>query len=99
MGNNGNANVIGRAGEQLAGITPGPKTLIEVNNRIRIPDALSSTTLKEVKNVSYISNTLQLRDFATYAKATGKAMVLYVRPTTIIAKTVLNAGWTIQSLW
>lgn len=60
---------------------------------------LTSTTLTEVKNVKYISNTSQLRDFATFAQNTGLTMELYVRPTTEIAQTVIDAGWNIKYLW
>ena len=95
----GTSNEIGRIGEQLAGIDPGAKVSIQVNGRTRIPDALTETTLTEVKNVKYISNTRQLRDFADYAKATGRTLELYVRPTTKVAKTVIDAGWDIRYLW
>ena len=90
---------IGRAGEDLAGIDQNAKTSIEINGRTRIPDNLSETALTEVKNVKYISNTLQLRDYADYAHANGLSLELYVRPTTRIAKTVINAGWNIHTLW
>ena len=95
----GTPNEIGKMGEQLAGINPAAKVPIEVNGRTRIPDALTDTTLIEVKNVAYISNTRQLRDFATYANATGRSLELYVRPTTRVANTVKNAGWNINYLW
>ena len=95
----GSPNSIGKIGEQLAGINPKLKQPIQVNGRIRIPDGLTDSTLIEVKNVKYISNTCQLRDFATYAKNTGRTMDLYVRPTTKIAKTVIDAGWNIKYLW
>ena len=90
---------IGRAGENLAGIDQNAKTPIEINGRTRIPDALTDNSLIEVKNVKYISNTLQLRDFSDYAHATGRSLELYVRPTTRIAKTVIQAGWNIHALW
>ena len=95
----GSPNSIGKIGEQLAGINPKSKTSIQVNGRTRIPDALTDSTLVEVKNVKYISNTRQLQDFATFANNTGRTMDLYVRPTTRIAKTVLDAGWNIKYLW
>ena len=95
----GTPNNIGKIGEQLAGINPKAKTAIQVDGRIRIPDALTDSALIEVKNVKYISNTSQLKDFAAYAKSTGRAMDLYVRPTTKVAKTVLDAGWNIRFLW
>ena len=57
------------------------------------------TGLTEVKSVKYISNTQQLRDFADYANATGRSLELYVRPTTKVAQTVIDAGWDIKYLW
>ena len=83
----------------MAGIEPSAKRAIRINGRVRIPDELTQTPLKEVKNVKYISNTLQLRDFADYAKITGRTLELWVRPTTKIAKTVIDAGWNIRYLW
>ena len=95
----GSPNSMGKAGERMAGIEPSAKRAIRINGRVRIPDELTQTTLKEVKNVKYISNTLQLRDFADYAKITGRTLELWVRPTTKIAKTVIDAGWNIRYLW
>ena len=95
----GSPNAIGKIGEQLAGIDPSAKVSIQINGRTRIPDALTDTTLTEVKNVKYISNTRQLRDFADYANATGRTLELYVRPTTKVAQTVIDAGWNINYLW
>ena len=95
----GSPNSMGKAGERMAGIEPSAKRAIRINGRVRIPDELTQTTLKEVKNVKCISNTLQLRDFADYAKITGRTLELWVRPTTKIAKTVIDAGWNIRYLW
>ena len=95
----GSPNSMGKAGERMAGIDPSAKRAIRIKGRVRIPDELTQTTLKEVKNVKYISNTLQLRDFADYAKITGRTLELWVRPTTKIAKTVIDAGWNIRYLW
>ena len=95
----GSPNSIGQAGEKMAGIDPSAKKPITVNGRTRIPDAMTDTVLTEVKNVKYISNTQQLKDFATYANLTGRSLELYVRPTTQIAKTVIDAGWNIKFLW
>ena len=95
----GSPNSIGKTGERLAGIDQSAKNPIKVNGRTRIPDALTDTTLTEVKNVRYISNTRQLRDFATYAKSTGRSLELWIRPTTRVAKTVINAGWHLNYLW
>ena len=95
----GSPNSMGKAGERMVGIDPSAKRAIRIKGRVRIPDELTQTTLKEVKNVKYISNTLQLRDFADYAKITGRTLELWVRPTTKIAKTVIDAGWNIRYLW
>lgn len=95
----GSPNSMGKAGERMAGIDQSAKQSIQVNGRTRIPDALINTTLKEVKNVKYISNIQQLKDFATYANATGRSLELWVRPTTRVAKTVIDAGWNIRYLW
>lgn len=95
----GTSNSIGKAGEKLAGIDPSKKQPIQINGRIRIPDALTDTSLIEVKNVKYISNTLQLRDFADYAHQANLTLELYVRPTTKVAQTVIDAGWNLNYLW
>lgn len=89
---------MGRVGEKMAGIDRSQKKAIRINGRVRIPDELTQTTLKEVKNVKYISNIRQLRDFADYAKATDRSLELWVRPTTKVAKTVIDAGWSIFHL-
>ena len=59
----------------------GPKVAIDVAGRTRIPDGLTSTVLS-VKNVSSLSYTQQLRDFAAHASANGLRFDLWVRPTT-----------------
>ena len=95
----GSPDSMGKAGERMAGIDQSAKEPIQINGRTRIPDAMTDTTLIEVKNVKYISNTQQLRDFAAFANATGRSLELWVRPTTRIAKTVIDAGWHINYLW
>jgi hypothetical protein len=50
--------------------------------RADIPDGLTRTALSEVKNVSSLSYTQQLRDFAAHASANGLRFDLWVRPTT-----------------
>ncbi len=47
-----------------------------------MPDALSATTLTEVKNVAKLSLTNQIRDFAAFAKESGKVFELVVREST-----------------
>ena len=95
----GSPNQIGKIGEQLAGINSKGKTKIFINNRYRIPDKLTDDVLTEVKNVQYISNTRQLKDFADFAKQTGRSLELYVRPTTYVTQAVRDAGWKIRYLW
>jgi RHS repeat-associated protein len=75
------ARQLGQAGEDAVGIT-GPKTAIEIpgSGQIRIPDALTDTTLTEVKNVGSLSYSQQLRDFTTYSQANGLNFQLWVRP-------------------
>ena len=95
----GTPNSMGQAGERMAGIDTSAKETIQINGRTRIPDALDAKTLTEVKNVKYISNTQQLRDFKDYAQMTNRTLKLFVRPTTKVAQTVLDAGWEIHYLW
>ena len=72
----GTPNQIGQIGEQLAGISSKGKTKIFINGRIRIPDKLTAGVLTEVKNVKYISNTQQLKDYADFARQTGRQLEL-----------------------
>ena len=51
-----------------------------------MPDGLTPSTLTEVKNVARLSLTNQLRDFAAFARATGRAFDLFVRKTTELTK-------------
>ena len=95
----GTPNSMGQAGERLAHINPKAKTTIRINGRNRIPDKLTKRTLTEVKNVKYISNTRQLRDFADYADIYGLKKILYVRPNTRVASSLIRAGWKVKYLW
>lgn len=83
---------VGQAGEaavrSVANI--GPKVSINVAGRTRIPDGLTSSVLTEVKNVSSLSFTQQLRDFAAHASANGLEFDLWVRPTTRLSGTLLQ---------
>jgi len=74
---------LGRAGETAVGIV-GPKIRIPIpgTSRIRVPDQLTATILIEVKNVQALSFTQQLRNFSSYASATGRTFELYVRANT-----------------
>ncbi len=66
---------------------------------MRIPDALKGNKLIEVKNTNYVSNTQQLKDFAKYADDLKIKKILFVRPTTKVSHTVIEAGWKIRYLW
>jgi RHS repeat-associated protein len=91
---------IGKEGERQAGADQNEKQSININGRVRKPDILNSETLTEVKNVKYISNTLQLKDYADYANINGLGKTLVVRAGegTKVAKTVIAAGWKINRL-
>ena len=69
----------------------GPKTPIDVNGRMRIPDGLTPDVLSEVKNVAYQSYTLQLRDFANFAQQNQLQFNLYIRPDTSLSGPLFDA--------
>lgn len=79
-----NSRALGIAGEQAVGLS-GAKTAIQVGGRTKIPDALTRTTLTEVKNVKSLSFTRQLRDFHTYSQQNGLDFILYTRPNTTLS--------------
>jgi hypothetical protein len=61
----------------------------------RIPDELNSSVIGEVKNVSSLSYTSQLRDFEAYAQHEGLTFNLYVRGSTTLSgplQDAVNAG-------
>ena len=43
---------MGRVGEKMAGIDRSQEKAIRINGRVRIPDELTQTTLKEVKMIN-----------------------------------------------
>jgi Restriction endonuclease fold toxin 7 len=71
----------GQTGEELAGIVKNTEHIPSLSGSAayRIPDELNSSVLGEVKNVSRLSYTSQLRDFAAYASGNGLRFNLYVR--------------------
>ena len=71
----------------------GPKTGIRIpgTNQLRFPDALTDTTLTEVKNVAYQSYTQQLRDYATFAAQNWLDFQLWVRPSTGLSGPLMDA--------
>jgi hypothetical protein len=83
----------GQAGEAAvrAATNIGPATRITVNGATRIPDGLTGTVLSEVKNVGALSYTQQLRDFAAFARQSGRQFDLYVRPNTQLSGPLQDA--------
>jgi len=78
------ARQLGKEGEEAAGIV-NTKTRIDSLSgtaKYRIPDELlkDEKILREIKNVSNLSYTNQLRDFNAWAKQNGYQFVLEVRP-------------------
>jgi len=80
---------MGAEGEQAVGLT-GPKMAVRIPGKgnLRYPDGLTATTITEVKNVGYQPLTSQLRDDIALAKATGRSVVLWVRPSTCALRTI-----------
>ncbi len=83
------ARDLGREGEVQAGIEQAAKVRIpSLTNTAayRIPDELTATTLREVKNVKHLGLTAQLQDFIAYAQQTGRQVILEVRENTAISR-------------
>jgi Restriction endonuclease fold toxin 7 len=83
----------GLVGEQLAGINPALKVQIPSMTgtaNYRIPDALTATTLTEVKNVATLSYTRQLQDFMMYSQSQGMSFNLVVRANTTLSGPLQN---------
>lgn len=72
----------GALGESMMGIASTGKTAIKVGGKSYVPDALSNTTLTEVKNVAAIGvrDARQIAAEAAYASQEGLAMKLVTRP-------------------
>jgi len=81
---------LGREGERAAGVV-GPKSGILINGRMRFPDEITPTTIKEVKNVGRQGWTSQLRDYADLARSEGKTFELWVRQNTQISRNLRAA--------
>jgi len=97
------ARALGQAGEDAVGISV-PKTAIEIpgSGAIRFPDALTDTTLTEVKNVGPLSFTQQFRDFVTYSLENSLEFQLYVRPSTQLSgplqQAIANGQITLKTI-
>jgi RHS repeat-associated protein len=84
---------VGQAGESAVrgAYDIGPKVTVIVDGRTRILDGLSDTAVAEVKNVSRLSYTQQLKDSLSYAQATGRRFDLYVRSDTYLTGPLRDA--------
>ncbi|URX61664.1 wall-associated protein [Luteibacter anthropi] len=85
---------LGQEGEHAvrAAFDIGKKEEIVVNGVKRIPDGITDTTINEVKNVASLSYTSQLRDYAQFAKDTGREFNLFVRPGAKLTGTLEKAA-------
>lgn len=78
------ALTLGVEGESAVGVT-GPKERIPSFTNTaayRIPDRITPTTVEEVKNVSRLSYTRQIKDYQLYANSVNKQLIIHARPTT-----------------
>ncbi|MDA8044904.1 MAG: putative toxin [Actinomycetota bacterium] len=87
----------GSAGENAAGIIKNTDRIPSLSGTAayRIPDELNSSVIGEVKNVSSLSYTSQLRDLEAYAQQDGLTFNLYVRGSTTLSgplQDAVNAG-------
>jgi len=80
---------VGQQGLQAAGITQNTTRIPSLTGTAayRVPDGLNHTTrvISEVKNVSSLSYTEQLRDFVLWAQANNYTFELWVRSTTTLS--------------
>ncbi|TCV92074.1 RHS repeat-associated protein [Luteibacter rhizovicinus] len=73
-------------------ITIGDKTALRMNGADRVPDGfIFDVSISEVKNVSKLSYTKQLRDYTQFAKGSGIKFNLYTPPGTTMTKPLLEA--------
>jgi hypothetical protein len=78
------ARALGRAGEEASGLVRNTSRIASLTRTAayRIPDGLTETTLSEVKNVSRLGRSNQLRDFAAHSSQQGFNFDLYIRADT-----------------
>jgi hypothetical protein len=89
-----NGHKLGKVGEEIVAKQIEFKkntTPFKINGRSRIPDFIDVHNLHEVKNVSRLSYTRQLRDFADIAKQEGLRYNLWVRKETRLSKPLRRA--------
>lgn len=83
----------GRIAEDVSGIDQSSKIRIPSATgtaKYRIPDELTNSTLREIKNVSYLDYTPLLQDFVIYSQQHNLQMILQVQP----ENTVFGLGTT-----
>ncbi|MGO8753386.1 MAG: putative toxin, partial [Thermoguttaceae bacterium] len=75
---------VGKAGEEAAGIVKNTSRIDSLTETAdyRVPDEITATTIKEVKNVAYQGFTAQIQDSLYEGLMTGKTFILQVRPGT-----------------
>ena len=91
-------HALGQAGESAADIVKNTYHIPSLSGKalFRIPDELSKTTLREVKNVAYQHFSTQLQDMLHFSMETGREMTLVVRRSTVLSNDLLaaiRAGW------
>ncbi len=64
----------------------GPRKMIEIHGRRRIPDGVTDEVLTEVKNVKKLSFTHQLRDYLDISQKYGLSFDLFVRQDTKLSE-------------
>lgn len=87
-----NARKLGQQGEQAANIVKNTERIKSLTNtaKYRVPDALSKTTLTEIKNVKYQALTNQIKDFVLWSEQEGLEFVLKTRLDTKISAPLQN---------
>ncbi len=85
-----NVHTTGQLGEKLANITKNTKRIDSLTGKVtyRIPDQLipERGLLSEVKNVSQLSYTNQLKDYVLYSKLHELTFELYIRKSTKLSR-------------
>ena len=83
---------LGIQGEKLADIVKNTVRIESVTGtaKYRVPDILDETAkiIGDVKNVAYLANRSQLKDFVEYAKANDFTMILKVRENTTLSSSL-----------
>ncbi|MFZ5501067.1 MAG: putative toxin [Candidatus Micrarchaeota archaeon] len=83
---------LGRLGEKAAGIT-GPKVGVRVpgTTRMVFPDRyLVGRSVTEVKNVAYLYDCPQLRNYRIIAESEGIPFYLWIRRTTVLSRPLME---------